>query len=660
MTDVAATATSAGSSSRSRGGSGSSSGGSSSSSSNGGSSSGGGSKQRLVSEDDGGGTFLDVAAIPLSRVLGASNTWDPGKGIVVPGSTAAITAVVEWMHHTTQPKGADGAVDGADAQQAWSDAYLKRLAVTPAVYADAAKVADFLAVESLFALLIRSFGAAATGDGGITILRAMLAGMPQQLLALFSQQLGIEDEAAVQRLLHAVTAKPPEELTFEELEMCDGKYLERETECLGLTVWAAAERARRQAITDAEVVRHGLVRATVDAAAIIVIDDALGDAVRAGNLDAAQTAYAQGACPSLWWVGNIFEGTEECTMDCGNRDDIEAEVGDRKWMDSPSQACSGQDDDCESTLMEAVRSGSREMVEWLLAVGVDVNTCSQPSLCTNESANVYGGKTALHCATEQQSEAMTALLLAHGAKVTAYSPAQADSFHDVLQCDAMYPLDFLPELLVRHGASCNQLYGRFENFRKCYWANVVASGDVAQAEKLLKRYGADPNWPHTSVTENRYNIVGGMCTVLMIAIVRGNVPMIKLLLKHGANVNLPELIDAENVEDMFNDNARKFISTEAEGDHTDHSITAWDEGNGPCYNGDNWNGEVSRNIERLIELHGQAWCDECGGEWPEQKKAVPLSIAVGVGNAEIIALLQSAGATTDGNPTSTFAPMARD
>jgi hypothetical protein len=79
---------------------------------------------------------------------------------------------------------------------------------------------------------------------------------------------------------------------------------------------------------------------------------------------------------------------------------------------------------------------------------------------------------------------------------------------------------------------------------RCYWAQVVASGDLDRARACLEFGGADPNWPHikpqgmgtlTSVPFRPYT------TVLLIAICRADLPMVTCLLEHGADPNLPGL-----------------------------------------------------------------------------------------------------------------------
>ena len=56
----------------------------------------------------------------------------------------------------------------------------------------------------------------------------------------------------------------------------------------------------------------------------------------------------------------------------------------------------------------------------------------------------------------------------------------------------------------------------------CYWAQVVASGDLERARVCLERGGADPNWPHVKLQGSAATSVPfrPYITVLLIAICR--------------------------------------------------------------------------------------------------------------------------------------------
>ena len=147
---------------------------------------------------------------------------------------------------------------------------------------------------------------------------------------------------------------------------------------------------------------------------------------------------------------------------------------------------------------------------------------------------------------------------------------------------------------------------------RCYWAEVVTSGNVTHAQALLETYGANPNWPHP-MTEAQHlrchpqvppeaNQFFPTITVLLLAIIREDVPMVRCLLEHGADPNLPGLLPSHPGE---------------KGSWLLPSLRLWD-GNG-------------FNLDRI----------------EPQYAATPLSTALHIQHAEIIRLLHERGARCD-------------
>jgi hypothetical protein len=211
----------------------------------------------------------------------------------------------------------------------------------------------------------------------------------------------------------------------------------------------------------------------------------------------------------------------------------------------------------------------------------------------------------------------------------------------------------IQHLLVEHGADPNDFaHATYESTHESwsdgrkvlsvYWPRIVLAGDVARARRLLTVHGAQPNWPFIveeeapTWAEGRRNDPGGaaaavaseqrkrmVCgsglgpyagcgaTVLMLAILSLNLPMVELLLEHGADVN--------QVEDVRS---------------------------GHCHRLEEVYGVAAVEDLKDVALHrylaggaDMGWCVE-----PECL-ATPLSIARGVGDAGIVALLVSKGAT---------------
>jgi len=152
---------------------------------------------------------------------------------------------------------------------------------------------------------------------------------------------------------------------------------------------------------------------------------------------------------------------------------------------------------------------------------------------------------------------------------------------------------------------------------RCYWAQVVASGDLDRARACLEFGGADPNWPHikpqgmgtlTSVPFRPYT------TVLLIAICRADLPMVTCLLEHGADPNLPGL---------------------------DHGLVGCGSDVGPG------SLDLADPLNKRYQLWDSASKTYDTSAIDPAKAATPLSVARHIGHEGIITLLEARGAVSD-------------
>jgi hypothetical protein len=160
---------------------------------------------------------------------------------------------------------------------------------------------------------------------------------------------------------------------------------------------------------------------------------------------------------------------------------------------------------------------------------------------------------------------------------------------------------------------------------RCYWAQVVASGDLDRARACLEFGGADPNWPHikpqgmgtlTSVPFRPYT------TVLLIAICRADLPMVTCLLEHGADPNLPGL-DHGLVGGPFDGPDRLLAGC---GTHTL---------------------DLADPLNKRYQLWDSASKTYDTSAIDPAKAATPLSVARHIGHEGIITLLEARGAVSD-------------
>jgi len=333
---------------------------------------------------------------------------------------------------------------------------------------------------------------------------------------------------------------------------------------LGLTELGDTERARRQASIDAEVKEHRSLRDKItDEARRKELDQEMWNAVKAGDLEAAQAVYAKGAHPDLFFEG---DEAEHVLMPFDKYLKKGEFIGENVYFGvcEPSHMTAGM-----SCLMMSTQQGNHQMMDWLLDVGCDIIS-AQPNYIYGDGYS-FGGMTALAFASSLD---VVMLLLARGAdtKESSYIPPQYEDNFDgasifsatTVLLAASPELDAIQRAFVRHGGNVNLAdypcfdggqdtgsYYKRDNPPTSYWPKVVASGDIEWAFELLTCYAADPNWPRSIDGEHD---IGLGATVLMIAILKQNVDMVKLLIKNGADVNLTELVWSNGeLDERFDD-----------------------------------------------------------------------------------------------------------
>jgi ankyrin repeat protein len=205
-----------------------------------------------------------------------------------------------------------------------------------------------------------------------------------------------------------------------------------------------------------------------------------------------------------------------------------------------------------------------EIVRMLIDAGATIDLM-RPSLVYGDGYG-YGGHTALHIAVcEGDFEKVKALVKA-GADVDIR--IDGHSGYEDIPCPEHTPLllavseaEFNPKhtakfsaiakFLVESGAdvnaaACANSGGQGEDTSlRCYWFDVIASGDVKFAVELMEKYDADPNWPKCFKGWNGHDfgMSHGDCndfkgageTVLIVAIERNDYAMVEALLQHGAD-----------------------------------------------------------------------------------------------------------------------------
>jgi hypothetical protein len=602
---------------------------------------------KLKSSVDGSVTTLDIGDATLADSLSLNNfaccaASDVGSDVIVlPVTTSAIAAVCSLVRRAEQAAG-----------DSWFGNAMQSLGIDDdaELFASVFKAADFLGFGLLVNALSMSLESPRVGHELERLCACLSLDVP--LSRIVFKRLGLPDEASASALFDRVLKAPPADLSYSDLQLCDGLFL-RASQCcsLGLVVWTQQERTRRSTIANETMRLNAEAGAKLSKADMKALNVKLWDAVEAGDVASANEAFLMGACADLF---------REC------KDPDESAYGVKKAPLMPfseylrrnkfnGELMNGYGSfprdlqDGLSTLMLATQRNDLRMISWLLDAGCNVNA-AQPETYGHGDGFSFGGMTAL--AFTISIEAMNLLLSRGASAAAAYTPPQYESNmqrrsilvgHLEIMSSNAELRDAMAMALIRHGADANDVgytcyddgqdagvRHMFENPPMAFWPGVVARCDVECARELLQLHNADPNWPACDVSLNQ-NMYGLGATVLQIAVLKRCKPMIELLLQHGADVNLPEqvFVDMQAFSEYGFQNADE--------------IFFLDKGKCMQY----WGACV---IDQIAQT-----------DIPEEKKATALSIALANGcSKDIVAMLVQAGCSDDRIAMRSQAPVVFD
>lgn len=228
------------------------------------------------------------------------------------------------------------------------------------------------------------------------------------------------------------------------------------------------------------------------------------------------------------------------------------------------------------------------------------------------------------------------LLLAHGANVNARSAMGQTPL--ILAARAARSRDVV-ELLLRHGADPKATNA----FGATALMAAAAGGDVGTVELLLAK-GADPN-AQPAPNEGGFLFGGGRSPLLWAAF-RGNIPMIQVLLRAGAQVNVPTGLGTALAQAAWADRTDAAQILLAAGAKPD--LAGPQDGYQPLH----WAASTEEGNDAMVTLllkHG-ANPNAGGGEPVDAFRGTeqtPLMLARRRGDADILKTLIQAGATQE-------------
>jgi hypothetical protein len=280
----------------------------------------------------------------------------------------------------------------------------------------------------------------------------------------------------------------------------------------------------------------------------------LWDAVVAKDTEAAKAALRDGAEPNTFRIPMDHEDEPGFRA---LRDD-EAVIYDASvcdWEDVCRQLRLHRD--YVSVLMVAAQNQDLSMLTILKEAGADIDL-QQPALIHGDGY-AYGEMSpvcyAVHCIeTTKWFVDNDAYLNFKIRGLPGYEDIPCPNYTALLLAHDLEKNEAVCRLLVTSGAHVHVVAmrnsgGQGHDTSICsYWRDVVASGDVAWAERLLKEFDADANHiglmpiisvgPFSNTLGEHHD--GLRESPLIVAVLRRDLPMIKLLLEHGAYPNEPE------------------------------------------------------------------------------------------------------------------------
>jgi hypothetical protein len=534
---------------------------------------------QLKSDRDGCVTTLDIGpeVFGQSEMLIALSGTAHAEYVIVPAGTPAIAAACALAQRAELRTGDSWFLDGMRSLGLDQDCSL---------FASVFRVVDVLGLTQLADILCMNLESPRDGCELEILASCISAEVP--LARMLHKRLGLDDEASASAFLFRLLNNPPADLSYHDLELCDGAFLHAPQYCsLGLVSWTKRERARRKMIMDETIKQNAEARASVKPADVHALNQMLWNAVKSSDVAAAKQAFSMGACADLFLESDDKDDPQSDDDNGGFRRNSKAPLMMFSEYLSRRQFCGDfmnsygslphQIRDGMSTLMLATQKNDLCMMNWLLDVGCNVNG-AQPKSYVQADGYEFGGMTALAFATSIES---MNLLLSRGADASAsYTPPQYESqmqersiLVGLLRIMNSNPQlrDAMAMALIRHGADVNDVGypcyddGQWAGLRELFnsppasfWPSVVMRCDVDCAKQLLQIYNADPNWPCSFKIQDLYGLGA---SVLQMAVLNQDKRMIELLLDHGADVNCTEQVfvnfekfyehGIENMEDIF-------------------------------------------------------------------------------------------------------------